>query len=89
MLPALCIRTCFGKRGTADVSLAATRVLLSLPLLTFVTGFTLQDVRCALGSEHVEKLMFVDQNKDLMPTAKAIVERYMGKNNKGKAPATS
>lgn len=50
-------------------------------------GFTLQDTRTSLLTEHVEQLMFIEQNKSYMPTVQAVLDRYNQKYGKGKAAA--
>ena len=48
-------------------------------------GYTLQDTRTSLLTEHVEQLMFIEQNKSYIPTVQAVLDRYNVKFGKGKA----
>jgi hypothetical protein len=50
-------------------------------------GFTLQDTRTSMDTEHVEQLMFIEQNQSFMPAVQDILHRYNLKYNKGKAAA--
>ena len=50
-------------------------------------GFTISDYRTSLDTAHVEQLMFVEQNKHLMPKDEAVVEHSNQMFNKAyKAP---
>ena len=50
-------------------------------------GFTLSDTRTSLLTEHVEQLMFIEQNRSYIPTVQAVIVRYNEKCGKGKAKA--
>lgn len=53
------------------------------------SGFTLTDTRTKITTEHMEYLMFVEQNKEHLPTVTAIVARYNERWTKSRAAGDS